>query len=102
MAFGTEINTQHPEHKKPHGEYREAAVKCWFTSTGRAMPLMLKVRNDQEEIIKIENLKVITVEKQWYAGILTWKYYCHAVIHGKEYEFVLLFRPDECSWKLVV
>lgn len=101
MTFGTGINTQHPEQKKPNGEYRDAAVKCWFTSSGKAMPLMLKVRNDREEIVKVENLQVITAEKQWYAGILTWKYCCRAAMHGKKCEFVLLFRPDECSWKIV-
>lgn len=66
------------------------------------MPLMLKVKNDQGEVVEIAHLQVITVEKQWYAGILTWKYCCRAVLQGEGCEFLLLFRPDECSWKMVL
>lgn len=40
MAFGIGTNTGHPEHKALSAGTTEVAVKCWFTSTGKSMPLM--------------------------------------------------------------
>lgn len=102
MAFGIGINAEHPEHEKKGGTQREVAVKCWFTASGKSMPLMMKVQTDEEEIIKIENIQVLTTEKQWYAGILNVKYRCQALVGGHLTEFALLFCPEECSWKLIV
>lgn len=101
MAFGIGINTEHPEHNQPKGEFHEAAVKCWFTAKGVSKPLMMKVQTEQGEIVAIEDIHVLTSEKQWYAGIMTVKYRCQAEVDGIIKEFVLLFRPDECTWKIV-
>lgn len=102
MAFGIGINTEHPEHSQPKGEFQEAAVGCWFTSRGESMPLMMKVKTRQGEIVAVKEIRLLTSEKQWYAGILTVKYRCQAVINGVIKEFILLFRPDECTWKIVL
>ena len=91
MAFGIGINTEHTEQEPLSGTYHEVAVQCWFTATGKS-----------EEIIQINHIQVLTVEKQWYAGILNWKYRCQAVLLGKQINFVLLFCPEDCAWKLVV
>ena len=56
MAFGIGINGNHPEHEVRSSTYREVAVKCWFTASGKSMPLMMKIQTDEEEIIKIENI----------------------------------------------
>ena len=76
MAFGIGINTEHTEQEPLSGTYHEVAVQCWFTATGKSLPLMLKVKGEDEEIIQINHIQVLTVEKQWYAGILNWKYRC--------------------------
>lgn len=102
MAFGIGINTEHTEQEPLCGTYHEVAVQCWFTATGKSLPLMLKVKGEDEEIIQINHIQVLTVEKQWYAGILNWKYRCQAVLLGKQINFVLLFCPEDCAWKLVV
>ena len=59
-------------------------------------------KREDEEIIQINHIQVLTVEKQWYAGIVNWKYRCQAVLLGKQINFVLLFCPEDCAWKLVV
>lgn len=102
MAFGIGINTEHPEHDVKSGTYREVAVKCWFTASGKSMPLMMKIKTDEDEIVKIENIRVLTSDKQWYAGILNVRYRCQALVHGQVIEFALLFCPEECSWKLLI
>lgn len=79
-----------------------AAVGCWFTSKGESMPLMMKVETEQREIVAVKDIQLLTSEKQWYAGIMTVKYRCRAVLNGMQKEFILLFRPDECTWKIVL
>lgn len=101
MAFGIGTNTENPEHGLLSGSVSEVAVKCWFTATGRSMPLMMKVQTKEEEIIEIAPIHVLTSEKQYYAGILNWKYQCRAVINCRIQEFTLLFNSEECSWRLV-
>ena len=44
----------------------------------------------------------ITSEKQYYAGITTWRYKCRAVTKERKLEFELLLIPENCSWKMVV
>jgi len=102
VAFGIGTNSQHTEHTIPKGQFQDVAVKCWFTSKGESRPLMMKLQTDQGEIIPVEHIQLLTSEKQYYAGILTWKYKCKAVANGRELEFVLLFTPESCSWKMVL
>ena len=102
MAFGIGTNTQHTENTLPKGKLQEVAVKCWFTSKGESRPLMMKFNTEQEEIITVDGIHVMTVEKQWYAGIQTWKYKCNAIVNGRVQYFILLFTPDDCSWKIVL
>ncbi len=100
MAFGIGINSQHTEHTIPKGKYQDVAVKCWFTSKGKSKPLMMKIQTEQGEIIPVENIQLLTSEKQYYAGTTTWKYKCKAITNGRELEFELLFTPENCSWKI--
>lgn len=102
MAFGIGIHTASPEHHIIKGPYADVAVKCWFTSTGRAMPLMMKVETSENERIMIDHIQVVTAQKQYYAGILNWKYTCQAPVHGNMRQFILLFCPDQCLWRLVL
>lgn len=101
MAFGIGTNTESLEHQALAGTYRDVAVKCWFTSTGRAIPLMLKVQIENEEIIEVKHMRVLTSDKQYFAGVINWKYKCLAEVNHNLQEFTLLFNPEECSWKLV-
>lgn len=101
MAFGIGTNTAKPEHQMMTRTSREVAVKCWFTATGRAMPLMMKVQTKEEELVEVNGIRVLTAEKQFFAGILNWKYRCQAVVNQHQQKFTLLFCPEECSWKLL-
>lgn len=101
MAFGIGTNASHPEHIPLQGIYQDVAVKCWFTATGRSMPLMMKLRAEDSSVIEIHHIHVLTTEKQFYCGILNWKYKCRALYRDHMIEFILLFCPEDCSWKLV-
>ena len=68
----------------------------------RGYMLRMKLQTEQGEIIPVENIQVLTSEKQYYAGIMTWKYKCKAVSNEREQEFILLFTPETCSWKMIL
>ena len=55
MAFGIGTNTEHPEHQLLAGAVNEVAVKCWFTSTGRSIPLMMKLQTESDGIIEVSD-----------------------------------------------
>ena len=101
MAFGIGINTEHTKSNKPTGTYMDVAVKCWFTATGKSMPLMMKVKIE-DDIVAVENIHVLSSEKQYFAGILNFKYRCRALVWERMMEFVLLFSPEDCAWMLVI
>lgn len=102
MAFGIGTNTEVLDCGEIAENLEEVAVKCWFTSTGKAMPLMMKIKTNEEEIITIDDIHVIKSDKQWYAGIYNIKYYCEAMVQGRMLGFILYFCPEECAWKLQI
>ena len=102
MAFGIGTNTEYLDSGEPNGNLEEVAVKCWFTSTGKAIPLMMKIKTKEDEIIPVEDIHVVKSDKQWYAGIYNIKYYCEAMVRGRMLGFILYFCPEECAWKLQV
>lgn len=102
MGFGIGIHPESLEAGQNKGTLIEAAVQCWFTATGRAMPLMAKIKNKEEEILKIAPIHIMKTEKKRYAGILTWEYRCRTEMDGREYFFVLQFWPEDCKWTLKI
>lgn len=102
MGFRFDCTAAEPDEGERKRQTAEAAVKCWFTSGGRAMPLSMKVRGPQGELLCIDGIQVLFSEKLRFAGILTWKYRCRTVIEGKEFLFDLHFHPEECRWRLVL
>lgn len=100
MAFRVE-NIGEMEHQKPSGRYMPAAVMSWCTSKGELKPLMAKIEDEEGEVRTIENIQVLTKEAQFYAGSKSIKYKCQAVISEQMQEFILLFCPEDCLWKMV-
>lgn len=101
MAFRTPEFPKKDSGKIKQGA-RKAAVKCWFTAGGRAMPLSLKLQEEDGEILETDRIFVMSCEKKFYAGIPSLEYRCRIVLSGKETEAVLSFCPESCSWKLAV
>ena len=79
---------------------QEAAVDCWFTSTGHMMPRRLKCK-EQDRILQIEPITVLKEEENRYAGVLVHLFHCRArFAQGVEREFSLLFYVEQCRWYL--
>lgn len=100
MPFGIGTNTQEADEGRPKGVFREVAVACWFTSTGRAMPMMLKFQDEEGNIRQMEQLRVCSSCRKRYAGIPVWEYACTTAADGREQPFLLQFYPERCEWRL--
>ena len=100
MPFGIGTNTQEADEGKLRGSFREAAVACWFTSTGKAMPMMLKFQDGEGNIRRMEHLRICSSCRKRYAGIPVWEYACTSVQNDREEPFLLQFYPERCEWKI--
>lgn len=100
MAFGT-LKFPQADAGRQKKEMREAAVQCWFTADGRALPMMLKLQEENGEILKTDRIRVTGYEKKYYAGVPSIEYRCRIVLQEQETEAILCFLPESCCWKLM-
>ncbi|MGI6095293.1 MAG: hypothetical protein ACOYBL_07665 [Lachnospiraceae bacterium] len=100
MAFRIDTNMGLPDSGSYRGEIKEAACSCWFTSKGSATPRMLKYVDEEGIIRTLQNITVLQEEQKYYNGISTREYRCETEIEGICYPFVLLFRPENCTWSV--
>ena len=97
MAFGLGVNTKEADDGPMKGRQIEIACKCWFTSTGRSMPMMIKFE-DEGRIEKIDEIHVNYIEEKRYNGIASVEYDCTVCYRGIRRDVKLVFFKDECRW----
>ncbi|MDE5931017.1 MAG: hypothetical protein K2H40_00835 [Lachnospiraceae bacterium] len=98
MAFGIGTNTSGADAGSVRGTQKKAACECWFTSTGKVMPLMLKIQDEDGEIQTIRDITVHSQEKKRYAGIPSIEYDCTLVINGQKVRVWLIYYQSESRW----
>lgn len=98
MAFVIGTNTKKPDEGSLKGEQREIACECWFTSSGKTMPLMIKVVDEDGEIRTIRQIQVHSQERKNYAGIPSEEYDCTIVILGQKVPVRLVHYLTESRW----
>lgn len=101
MAMGIGINTSNPDAGNVKGRQEPVACGVWFTSTGRAIPKMIKFLDADgcEQILT--SIHVQSAEHKFYCGIPSVEYVCDAIIGTRRQEFRLLFYVEEQQWKLL-
>ncbi len=102
MGFAIGTAEEKRQEKAVRGHYRKVAVGCWFTSTGRALPQMVKYEDDTGFRHMLNNIQVITSEQSYYAGVLARKYVCRSVIDERQQDFILLYHPVENTWDMII
>lgn len=102
MGFAIGMEEEKLQEKAVKGQYVKVAVGCWFTSTGKAIPKMLKYEDDAGMRHMMNEIQVLKTEQKYYAGILSQKYVCRAVVDGRGQEFILLYHPGENTWDMVL
>ena len=101
MAFGIGINSQQADVGTVKGKQKDIACKCWFTSTGKIMPLMLKLQDEDGEIRTIKQIQVHSQQEKRYAGIKSIEYDCTITFLEQQIKVSLIYYKDENKWVLV-
>lgn len=102
MGFLTGMEEERRQERALRGSYRRAAVGCWFTASGKAMPLLAKVEDEDGSLQMVREIRVLKTDQKFYGGILMRRYDCCGVINDREMEFTLLYHPDTGRWDMVV
>ncbi|MGN0305453.1 MAG: hypothetical protein ACI4D2_04780 [Lachnospiraceae bacterium] len=100
MAFGIGTNTQKADAGAVRGTQREVACECWFTSSGKLTPLMIKVQDEDGEIRTIRQIFVHSQEKKMYAGIPSIEFDCTLTILEQTIPARLIYYQTESRWVL--
>lgn len=100
MAFGIGTNTQKADAGAVKGTQREIACECWFTSSGKIIPLMLKVKDEDGEIRVIKQIAVHSQEPKNYAGIPSIEFQCTLTILEQAIPARLIYYQTESRWVL--
>lgn len=100
MAFGIGVNTGNADAGDIRGTQKEIACECWFTSTGKIVPLMLKVKDEDGEIRVIRQIEVHSQEKKMYAGIPSTEFDCTLTILEQTIRARLIYYQTESRWVL--
>ena len=96
MAFGIGTNSSGTDAGSVRGTQKRIGCQCWFTSTGRVMPLMLKIQDENGEI---QTIREITVHSQ-YAGVPAIEYDCTLALRGQSIKAWLIYYQSENRWVL--
>ncbi|MCI8983208.1 MAG: hypothetical protein HFG78_12500 [Hungatella sp.] len=101
MAFGINVHSRQPDRGTGiRGTQKRIACECWFTSTGRIMPLMLKIEDEDGQIQTIKEIKVHSQEKKMYAGVPSIEYDCTLFARNREIRARLIYYQMESRWVL--
>lgn len=102
MAFHT--NTEDSAYLQGliRGKYRKAAVGCWFTSSGKGIPKLIRYEDEDGCLQTIQDIHVIAEEQQRYTGVISRRYRCRSVVEGFLREFILLYHPDTNKWDMII
>ena len=101
MGFGIGLHTQKPDQGEMRQKPEDIACGCWFTSQGRAIPKLIKYKDQEEKIHCVSEIEVLYAQKQNFCGIPTMMYSCRTVLNGQEYRFRLFFYQEDYTWKIV-
>lgn len=100
MAFGIGTNMQSGDAGAVKGSQREIACDCWFTTNGKIIPRMLKIRDEDGEIRVIRQVVVHSQEAKNYCGIPSIEFDCTLIVLEHEISARLIYYQTESRWVL--
>ncbi|MCI7099336.1 MAG: hypothetical protein MR966_10650 [Lachnospiraceae bacterium] len=102
MGFSLEQQNEKMQEKAVRGHYHKVAVGCWFTASGRSIPQIAKYEETDGSLHTLHPIQVLKSEQKYYAGVLSRKYVCRAVVDQIASEFILLYHPESGIWDMVI
>ncbi len=100
MMMEMNSNSDVPDEVTIKRTQEPVACGVWFTSSGKMMPLSLKFKDSEGNMLIINNIRVIKKEKKRFCGIPTMEFWCSTLMHGREYQFRLYHYPEDGCWKI--
>ena len=85
MAFQLGNIAEIREHGVLHGIQREIACECWFTSSGKSIPKLIKVMDEDGMLHTIQ-----TVE-----------HLCKILLRGRVGFVKLIYTKENCRWTIM-
>lgn len=80
---------------------QEIACGCWYTSTGRAIPMMFKYQDEEGNIYTIRDFRITESKERNFVGIHQEDFHCELIQEGITYNFRLLNHMTKCRWTVI-
>lgn len=101
MAFRLGDIAEKKEHGILRGIQREIACECWFTSTGKSIPKLIKVMDEKGTLHTIRDIQLLASEEKTYSGIETVEHLCRIPVGGRMETVKLVYTKENCKWTIV-
>ncbi len=102
FGIGNGEGTKNGQTGRIRGRQQEVACECWFTSTGKMMPLMLKIKDEDGVCRTIRPIFVRSYEKKMFAGTPFIEFDCEITVGQRRRDVRLIYYQNENRWKLNV
>lgn len=102
MGFTVGMEAERLQETSIRGMPQKVAADCWFTSTGKMIPRMIKYEDTEGSRHMLKDIEVLKSDKKYYAGILLHKYDCQAVADNRRWQFTLCYHPEDNTWDMIL
>ena len=79
---------------------REVGCECWFTSSGKIIPLMIKVKDEDGEIRIIRHIEVHSQVQRQVVGMPSVEFDCTLKVLEQDIRAKLIYYQTENRWML--
>ena len=79
---------------------REVGCECWFTSAGKIIPLMIKVKDEDGEIRIIRHIEVHSQVQRQVVGMPSVEFDCTLKVLEQDIRAKLIYYQTENRWLL--
>ena len=101
MGFAIGMEEEKLQEQAIRGVPHKVAADCWFTSTGKMIPRMIKYEDTEGARHLLKDIEVLKSDKKHYAGILMYRYDCRAVVNNRMQNFILCYHPDNNTCDMI-
>ena len=102
MVFKTDFGIQDKDSGRLRGRQLAVACGCWFTSTGRPIPRLIKFQDENGELQTIQTIQVDYEEEKHYSGIPFHEFDCRIFFHGLWMQVHLLYMKEQNRWLMQI
>lgn len=80
------------------GNHIPVACLCWFTSTGKLMPKLIKIKLSDGSIYTLDKIHINFSEEKHYNGIPSMEFQCQIIDQEQAFTLKLIYFTIEYRW----